>query len=168
MKRRGRIVISSLLAAVLVMSVARASAEESADGWYSWQIDGEFGAASSCCYRYDRGDLRKGMCELDGGKGSIVTGDTCSQLDDNKILFVRKQDGLPVRLAVFDASCSVRTRSPVTDLGTVSSDEAVLMLLDFVKRSDLNRKTRESALFWLAQSGSDRAFQYLDELIAGG
>jgi hypothetical protein len=31
----------------------------------------------------------------------------------------------------------------------------------------LHREIRERALFWLAQSDSDRAFAYLDELLAG-
>jgi hypothetical protein len=31
----------------------------------------------------------------------------------------------------------------------------------------MHREVREQALFWLAQSDSDRAFEYLDRLLAG-
>ncbi|TPW16481.1 MAG: hypothetical protein FD129_719, partial [bacterium] len=45
-----------------------------------------------------------------------------------------------------------------------SSDESVDLLLEIAK-SDLNKEMRRQAIFWLGQSGDERALKYLESLV---
>jgi hypothetical protein len=41
-------------------------------------------------------------------------------------------------------------------------------LFAVLRDRQVHREVREQALFWLAQSDSERAFEYLDQLLADG
>lgn len=73
---------------------------------------------------------------------------------------------MPVRIRVYDANCEVSSSAPITDMGPLSPDESVTMLLDIVNEKKLGMDVREEALFWLAQSNTDSAFAYFDELLS--
>jgi hypothetical protein len=47
-----------------------------------------------------------------------------------------------------------------------AGDDAFVALTDLLEDRDREQKTREQALFWLAQSDSERAFDYLDALLS--
>jgi HEAT repeats len=51
-------------------------------------------------------------------------------------------------------------------LSQLPGERAVDALFKVLGNRDLPKKTREQALFWLAQSDSDRAYAYLDQLLA--
>ena len=85
-----------------------------------------------------------------------------------KELFVQRNQGKLIRIAVSGWNCDFMRRRPATHLGELSTDDAVAMLLDIVMDRRLDRELRNQALFGLAQSGSDRAFAVLDRLILGG
>ena len=84
-----------------------------------------------------------------------------------KSLYVRKQRDRLVSIVVADSNCGYSRHRAATDLGEISTDDAVTMLLDIVMNDDLDRDLREQALFGLAQSDSDRAFAALDRIILG-
>jgi len=84
------------------------------------------------------------------------------------MLYVRRQNGEAVRIAVSSHNCGIPRRAKATDLGEISTDDVVSILLAIVMNDDLEQEVREQALFGLAQSGSDRAFDTLDRLIFGG
>ncbi len=96
-------------------------------------------------------------------KWQIIDGESAGML-----LYVRKQQDQTVRVAVSGHNCGVPRRVQATDLGDISTDDAVSMLLEIVMNDDLDQDVREQAMFGLAQSGSDRAFDTLDRLIFGG
>lgn len=52
-------------------------------------------------------------------------------------------------------------------LSQLPEERGIDALFAVLRDRDLHREIREQALFWLAQSDSDRAFAYLDELLAG-
>jgi HEAT repeat protein len=52
-------------------------------------------------------------------------------------------------------------------LSQLPGERGVDALFAVLRDRGLHREIREQALFWLAQSDSDRAFAYLDELLAG-
>ena len=84
------------------------------------------------------------------------------------MLYVKKLQDKTTRIAVSDHNCGIPRRVQATDLGEISTDDAVSMLLEIVMNDELGQEVREQALFGLAQSGSDRAFDTLDRPIFGG
>ena len=135
-------------------------AAPSDDGWYVWQVE-------SSSSRRD--------------------------LDD---IFVQMKDGVVRKIEIHTSNCYERTRSPITELGIVpnsasvawlktlldsdtrvsegaiaaismhAGDEAFTILTDLLKNRSRGKRTREQALFWMAHSDSDRAFEYLDTLLS--
>jgi hypothetical protein len=53
-------------------------------------------------------------------------------------------------------------------MSQLQGERAVDALFAVLRNRQLPQGVREQALFWLAQSDSDRAFEYLDRLLAGG
>ena len=129
-----------------------------ADGWYRWQVEGGMTTRSSCCYRQS--------CDLDGGHGIVISNAPCGASSGSTMLYVRKEDGQPTKIRAFDSSCDVSTSETITDMGSLSQDDSVAMLLDIVRGRDIDMEVREEALFWLAQSNSDTAFEYFDRLLS--
>jgi HEAT repeat protein len=64
-----------------------------------------------------------------------------------------------------DSDDDVRAEA-VFALSQLPEERSVDALLAVLRDRSLHREIREQALFWLAQSDSDRAFAYLDELLA--
>lgn len=86
-------------------------------------------------------------------------------------LYVFKKDDKPSRIRIFTADCrpwgnQMRGVSgEVTDMGTMSLDDSVAMLLDIAKSNELGLDVREDAMFWLAQSNSDEAYAYINQVL---
>jgi len=83
-------------------------------------------------------------------------------------LFLRQENGKPASIRMFSPDCRWSSRGisgEVTDMGILSLDDSVAMLLDIVSEDDLDMGVREEALFGLAQSDSDTAFEYFDRLL---
>ncbi|MDJ0748386.1 MAG: hypothetical protein QNJ11_02820 [Woeseiaceae bacterium] len=93
----------------------------------------------------------------------IVDGESAGMM-----LYMRRQQDKTVRIAVSEHDCGIPRHVQATDLGDISTDDAVSMLREIVMNDDLDQDVREQAMFGLAQSGSDRAFDTLNRLIFGG
>ncbi|MCH9695328.1 MAG: hypothetical protein K0U72_12530 [Gammaproteobacteria bacterium] len=90
---------------------------------------------------------------------------------DNKhetTVYVRLQDGRPTRIRTHDGDCIRPPKGEVTDHGLVAASESYLWFRQFVEMRELDKHMREAALFGIAQSDSDQAYDYLDSLISGG
>ena len=96
-------------------------------------------------------------------KWQIVDGESTGMM-----LYVQKQQDKTVRISVSGDNCGIPRRVQAIELGEISTDEAVSMLLAIVMDDAHDHDVREQALFGLAQSGSDRAFETLDRLIFSG
>ena len=85
--------------------------------------------------------------------------------------FLKQENGRPAKLRYFSSDCRIswggaRTISgEVIDMGALSLDDSVTMLLDIAKEEDLNKDVRQAALFGLAQSDSDTAYAYFDQIL---
>jgi len=135
-------------------------AAPTADGWHVWQVE------SSSSSR---------------------------EFDD---IYVQMKDGSVNKIEIHTSNCYERNRGPLTELGIVSNsasvawlktlldsdtrvsegaiaalsvhagDEAFTVLTDLLEDRSRRKKTREQALFWLAHSDSDQAYEYLDTLLS--
>lgn len=158
--RPARSVALALLVLSLLFSLPALGTppEGDADGWYKWLVDGDLTTGSSCCYQQ--------ACDLDGGHRIVMSSHPCGPSSGPSTLYVRRENGQPTQIRVFDSNCDVSENESVTDMGRLSKDESVIMLLEIVKGRDIGMEVREDALFWLAQSNSDTAFEYLDRLLS--
>ena len=86
-------------------------------------------------------------------------------------LFLYQENSKPVHIRILTPDCRVtwhgrkRIGKEVVDMGTLSLDDSVALLLDIARGKEHGMDVREEALFGLAQSGSDTAFEYFDQLI---
>ncbi|MDH3615763.1 MAG: hypothetical protein OEQ90_04750 [Gammaproteobacteria bacterium] len=91
--------------------------------------------------------------------------------DATSELYVLKKDDQPVSIRMFNPDCQTwghkgqGISGEITDMGTLSLDDSVTMLLDIARSSELDKDVREDALFWLAQSNSDAAYVYINQLL---
>ena len=99
-------------------------------------------------------------------KWEVVGKSPCGTGSGTTTFYLRKENGKPTRIRASDSNCEVPVTESVTDLGSLSQDESVVMLLDIVKNKNFDMDVREDALIWLAQSNSDIAFEYFDQLLS--
>jgi len=101
--------------------------------------------------------------------GDTDTGWHSWQIDNDveTIVYVRLKSGTPDRIRTHDGDCVRPPKGEVIDHGIVAASENFLWFRQFVEMSGLNRRLREAALFGIAQSDSDQAYDYLDRLISG-
>jgi hypothetical protein len=186
--------IVGLLIGLAGNAMARA-VELKSDGWHSWEVPAGAEGRNACCYRSKHGAATVSGCDLDERGGGFTLGD-CETPSGNTRIYVRIDNGKVADLHALSASCPVRTSTEVRDHGEIASDEsiawlrgqldgnaeiaedalvAIAMHSDEVSFAALrtvledrsrDKKMRENALFWLAQSGSEQAYRYLDRLLS--
>ena len=164
--RRGIESVVLMLSGLMLLVGTPALAD--ADGWYKWQVKGNTTTLSSCCFQLAGGVSQRTTCNLDDGRGIVISDSPCKGSSGHSTYYLRKEGGVPVRIRVYDANCEVSSTAPITDMGSLSPDESVAMLLDIVNERKLDMDVREEALFWLAQSNTDSAFAYFDEILTDG
>ena len=87
--------------------------------------------------------------------------------------FLHQEDGEPSRIRFISPDCRIAwgnrngVTGDVTDIGSLSLDDSVAILLDIATEKRLARNVRQEALLGLAQSDPDTAYAYLDELLFG-
>lgn len=119
-------------------SPANASTFDQADGWYQWQVDSDVRVGRSCC----------------------------GNLSGELTIYVRTENGSPVRIRGYDSNCAKAPPETVADFGLVSAERSDAMLLEIVQAKDLDMDVREDAMFWLVHTGSDATFEYVDQLLS--
>ena len=152
-----------LFAAVLFASVISSESHSSdllkitEDGWYTWYVD----------------------------------------TDDGLQIYSLIDSGRPTRVVVPAYDCGWKAVADATDLGAIDAAESIAWLRRFIAprsdissevmaalsahanedaadalgqvlRSDSSRRNRKEALFWLAQTNADAAFDILDRLLSSG
>ncbi len=166
------------------------------DGWHVWHVQGSAGGVHACCYRGRGSNISTQGCDLDGRPGDSISLGDCNIEDDQVSVYVRVDAGRVTRIRALTANCPVTTRTAVNDVGEVDNsasvawllgqvdansrvadgalaaisahagDDAFVALTALLEDRSRRQKTREQALFWLAQSESERAFDYLDALLS--
>jgi hypothetical protein len=127
---------------------------------------------------------------------SITLGDCELDSSGQVTVYVRIANGKVNKVRALAADCAVTTQTGVNTLGSVPNDASVAWLIKqvdaetrvsrdaiaaisahagkeafsaltrLVEDRDRPKKTREQALFWLAQTESDEAFEYLDAILS--
>ena len=194
--RIARALVFALLFIASTDSQAAEFAAPSGDGWHAWQVSGSEGGTNACCYRSRNGSVSKQGCDLDGRQGQSITLGDCDIEGDQISVYVRVENGKVTKLRALTAACPVTTKSPVNNMGVMPNAASVAWLVEQVdgdsrisedaiaavsahegdatfkaltgllEDRNRNRKIREQALFWLAQTDSDQAFEYLDALLS--
>jgi hypothetical protein len=133
--------ISLTLIAIALLgspSPANASTFDQADGWYKWRVESHMDMGYSCC----------------------------DKLSGELTIFVRSENGSPVRIRAVGSNCGKAPKETATDLGSVSLETSDAMLLEIVQAGNIDMDVREEALFWLVHTGSDATFEYIDQLLS--
>ena len=142
---RGVKAISLTMLAIALLaspSPANASTFDKADGWYKWRVESHVEIGSSCCGQ--------------------LSGESSGELT----IYVRSEDGNPVRIRAFDSDCGKAPEETVADLGHVPLERSDALFLEIVQAVDADMDVREEALFWLVHTGSDATFEYVDQLLS--
>ena len=90
-----------------------------------------------------------------------------------RTFFLHQEKGKPTRIRFTSPDCRISWGSnngvsgKVIDIGSLSLDESVTMLLEIATEKSLRRSVRKEALLGLAQSDSDKAYAYFDEVLFG-
>lgn len=153
------------------------------------------GASSCCFRWQSGHGAAIRACDLDGAGGGYTLSGDCALQSGEVHVYVRMSGGQLDRVHALNADCRVTTASEITELGGVAPDTSVrwlaaqltgeenrdseilaaipmhsgsaafATLTAFLEDQDRPIELREQALFWLAQSDTDEAFQYLDRLL---
>lgn len=83
----------------------------------------------------------------------------------NATILVQLKEGLPVEMRVSGMYCGPAPRDEVIDLGTISPDENFRWFRRIAELEDADHEVRETALFGLAQSESDAAYDYIEAIL---
>ena len=165
-----------------------------ADGWHSWQVAAIGSASPICCFSWRGGVTSQCGCNLDGHAGGVGSAGEFQGASGDLQVYVRTEGGRVREIRALSADCPVTTEAEIAVLDPVTSsesidwlssqvrvdgrlaDEAIMAislhagggidrLIEFVEDGSIDRNLRETALFWLANSDSDQAFAYLDEIL---
>jgi hypothetical protein len=191
-----RVFLLTSLFSVRAIANAAEIATELADGWHSWEVPAGAAGAQSCCYHIGNGGVRTEGCRLGSGSAGITINGDCVTTSDTLRVYVRADGGDVVEIRALSAACPVVASGPVTETGTVDTAESIAWLLPYANNdSDIAEEAvtaialhedgsafaalkpliedrgrvmdiRRHALFWLAHSGSEAAFEYLDRLLS--
>ncbi len=85
-------------------------------------------------------------------------------------LYLHQERGKPTGIRMFSPDCRLAMRGisgEITDMGSVSVDDSVALLLRIARDENFDMDLRQQALFGLAQSDSDTAYAYLDQVLFG-
>lgn len=165
------------------------------DGWYRWEVASGSQGHNACCFQVRNDQVFRTGCQLGEGMNEFTLQEDCEVNLDAMQVFVEIRGGKTREIRALSGNCPVRADSPIRTIDAVSTAESItwlesqlqekepvmeeaVMALSFhpdsealaslsavLENRDLPFKTREQALFWLAQSGTDEAFAYLDRLL---
>jgi hypothetical protein len=114
------------------------------DGWASWEVQAVEGAQAQCCFEsWDQRPGKAKACNLDGREQNWGSRDHSTT--DTVRVYARFANGKVQKLRTLAAACPVETRSPIKELGTVSTDDSARWVLG-LKRTDLDRDDWLSSL----------------------
>lgn len=191
-----RVLLLASLFAVRAIANAAELAAELDDGWHNWEVPAGAAGAQSCCYYIGNGGVRTEGCRLGSGSAGIIINGDCVTTSDTLNVYVRVDGGDVVEIRALSAACPVVASGPVTEAGAVDTAESIAWLLRHTNDdSDIAEEAvtaialhedesafaalrpliedrgqamdiRRHALFWLAHSGGEAAFEYLDHLLS--
>jgi len=85
---------------------------------------------------------------------------------DQVQFYVLIENGRPEKIRSLNWNCRKPTRDKVNDHGTVSAAESYAWFRDVVEDAAVDEQVRDAALFGLVESGSEDAFEYIDQILS--
>ena len=191
--RRPTTLVPAVCLAWIVSASAQGFPDLNADGWYAWRVAAATHHSTQCCSR--RSASVAGVCDLDSDRLVTVCGNV--EPAGHVQIYARIDRGSATAIRTLNPACDVQASHPIRDLGDIdvttsidwlsqwlapdstlvdealfavaahTEDASIDALFDVVQHGRYDRSTREKALFWLAQSDSDEAFERIDALISG-
>jgi hypothetical protein len=137
---------AALLICTIVQPARAADLELPADGWSSWEVPAPEGTPFWCCWSSwnDRADSRE-PCKLDERPTGYGTRRDHETTDAVRV-YAHQAGGKLDRLQVLAAACPVNTRTPVSDIAGVPTDDSARWLITQAKRDAVDKSTRESTV----------------------
>ena len=190
-----RLAAVAFTAGLAFSSASAEMPELSANGWHTWRVEAAEDAADWCCYQWNSGVSKQKACDLDGKRGGYSSSRKDGTVVEEIQVYALTDNGKLKTIRAFSAQCPVTTTNEMIDLGIVASDDSVewlehhvdphtklssdvlaaisthygerpiAVLMDVVRHNS-NIKNRKQALFWLAMSESDQAYEFLDGLLS--
>lgn len=194
--RLSRLLVLAMLVAAFIASESKAATldESLVDGWNAWRVGSDDSESMRCCYDWSIGKPSKKACDLDERRGVSIVSDGVQADTGEMQLYALIESGKVTKILTLSPQCPVTARSEINDHGLlpasdsmdwlkplVASDDelsedalasigahsgGVNALVEVVENRKLPMELREQALFWMAHSESDAAFDYIDRLLA--
>jgi len=194
---RGLVAASMMIAAGLGNTTgATEPFSPGSDGWKTWRTEAVEFSGERCCFRWTGAGPGRRACDLDRSRGNYGFVDGFANYTGEVQVYVFLEAGTPRKVTVLSPQCEVRTKSEIDDLGAVAPDTSVAWLEQYIRAdsrltSDVlaaisqhggdrslevligvvesmrDDDVRKEAVFWLVQSESKEAFEYLDRLLTG-
>lgn len=166
--RTAGLVTIALLAAALIYGESTAAELLTADvdGWHTWQLDEPGTVTEMCCFSWERGAQSQTGCNLDGGRVSYGKDGDCSAGPGHVQIYALIERGKPTKIRVLSSECPVSTETKINDHGVTSAVDNIEWFRGVIEDKQTSQDIREEALFGLAQSESDAAFEYIDRLLS--
>ena len=188
-----RLMLVALAVSVIVYAERATAAipQFDSDGWYTWRVEAVDDSVR-CCGTWSSGRLVSRGCNLDTDGPVAGCGDLGASGEVQ--IYVRVADGTVTAIRALSPSCPVETEAELRDLGRIDNGESVAQLRRYVSqpgelsdaalaavsshagpeaftllrdiiRDGNHPDVREQALFWLVQTDTDEAFEFIEELV---
>jgi hypothetical protein len=141
-----------LLALALTAQAESAEPTLPKDGWAGWEVAAVEGAPDWCCWSsWNHVDGTRTACRLDEERGNSSNRDHATT--DAVRVYARMAGGKVERVRTLSATCPVETRTPIQELGNVSTDDSARWLVSLTKvgnESTLNEDAYDNVMAALA------------------
>jgi hypothetical protein len=184
-----------MLLAAIVESEAHAAEPLPAlsEGWNAWRVVAGESSGTRCCYDWSVGKATMKSCDLDSRRAVSIVNNRQQAVSDEMQLYAFVESGVTTKVMTLSPQCAVESKTPIVDLGLLPNDESVVWLAGHVtgendlsedalsaiaaheggigtliatlENRELPMEIREQSLFWMAQSDTDRAYEYLTALL---
>ena len=142
-----RRILGFMAACATLLIAAEANAADlplPTDGWASWEVEAVEGAQAQCCFgSWDQRPGKAKACNLDGRERGWGSRDHSTT--DAVRVYAKLANGKVQTLHTLAANCPVETKSPIKELGAVSTEESARWLIG-LRRSGLDRDDWLSSL----------------------
>jgi hypothetical protein len=193
--RRLPIFLAVLFTSFSGISAHAEAPQLTSDGWHTWRVTAADNASDWCCFQWNSGVSKQKSCDLDDRRNGYSNSSDNDTIVNEMQIYVLTSGGKPEKIRALSSQCRVTSKSEISDLGVFESDDSIdwlqqhidphseissdamaaisthdgdrpISVLMDVVRDNSSIENRKDALFWLAMSDSDTAYEFLDRLLS--
>jgi hypothetical protein len=193
--RQLQVCIAVLVASISSNSAVAETPQLGSDGWHTWRVTAAENASDWCCFQWNSGISKQKSCDLDDRRNGYSNSHNDDTVVNEMQIYVLTSGGEPKKIRALSSQCRVTSKSEIADLGFFETDDSVkwlqqridphseassdamaaisthdgdrpISILMDVVRDNSSIENRKEALFWLAMSDSDTAYEFLDRLLS--